>query len=74
MSPLSPITQQAIATVGLLCVIFTSRQLYNYSSGLFMSDYRDKSALFGRELKPGEPPSWPWTLLWYIIYNILVVF
>ncbi|XP_076622497.1 NADH dehydrogenase [ubiquinone] 1 beta subcomplex subunit 1 [Colletes latitarsis] len=21
--------------------------------------YRDKSALFGRELKPGEAPSWP---------------
>ncbi|XP_076546235.1 NADH dehydrogenase [ubiquinone] 1 beta subcomplex subunit 1 [Osmia lignaria lignaria] len=24
-----------------------------------LTSYRDKSALFGRELKPGEPPSWP---------------
>jgi len=25
-----------------------------------MSLFRDKSALYGRELKPGEPPSWPY--------------
>ncbi|XP_032677280.1 NADH dehydrogenase [ubiquinone] 1 beta subcomplex subunit 1 [Odontomachus brunneus] len=25
-----------------------------------MSMFRDKSALYGRELKPGEPPSWPY--------------
>lgn len=25
-----------------------------------MTMFRDKSALFGRELKPGEPPSWPY--------------
>jgi NADH dehydrogenase (ubiquinone) 1 beta subcomplex subunit 1 len=24
-----------------------------------MTMFRDKSALFGRELKPGEKPSWP---------------
>jgi NADH dehydrogenase (ubiquinone) 1 beta subcomplex subunit 1 len=24
-----------------------------------MIRFRDKSALFGRELKPGEKPSWP---------------
>jgi NADH dehydrogenase (ubiquinone) 1 beta subcomplex subunit 1 len=24
-----------------------------------MVRFRDKSALFGRELKPGEKPSWP---------------
>ncbi|KAK0181153.1 hypothetical protein PV327_003459 [Microctonus hyperodae] len=24
-----------------------------------MGRFRDKSALYGRELKPGEPPSWP---------------
>jgi NADH dehydrogenase (ubiquinone) 1 beta subcomplex subunit 1 len=24
-----------------------------------MTRFRDKSALFGRELKPGEKPSWP---------------
>lgn len=24
-----------------------------------MTIYRDKSALFGKELRPGEPPSWP---------------
>jgi len=23
-----------------------------------MTTFRDKSALYGRELKPGEPPSW----------------
>lgn len=57
--PLSPVAQQAIATLGFICVVYTGRQLYNYGSGLMMSSYRDKSALFGRELKPGEPPSWP---------------
>ncbi|XP_077254542.1 NADH dehydrogenase [ubiquinone] 1 beta subcomplex subunit 1 [Temnothorax americanus] len=25
-----------------------------------MTMFRDKSALYGRELKPGEPPSWPY--------------
>ncbi|KAL0118330.1 hypothetical protein PUN28_009165 [Cardiocondyla obscurior] len=25
-----------------------------------LSGFRDKSALYGRELKPGEPPSWPY--------------
>jgi len=25
-----------------------------------MTTFRDKSALYGRELKPGEPPSWPY--------------
>ncbi|KAH0946486.1 hypothetical protein HN011_011747 [Eciton burchellii] len=25
-----------------------------------MTLFRDKSALYGRELKPGEPPSWPY--------------
>ncbi|XP_076649129.1 NADH dehydrogenase [ubiquinone] 1 beta subcomplex subunit 1 [Halictus rubicundus] len=29
------------------------------SESLRMTRFRDKSALFGRELKPGEPPSWP---------------
>ncbi|CAG9855832.1 unnamed protein product [Phyllotreta striolata] len=24
-----------------------------------LSFFRDKSALYGRTLKPGEPPSWP---------------
>lgn len=24
-----------------------------------MARFRDKSALYGREKKPGEPPSWP---------------
>ncbi|XP_043461181.1 uncharacterized protein LOC122497880 [Leptopilina heterotoma] len=24
-----------------------------------MTRFRDKSALFGRKLAPGEPPSWP---------------
>ncbi|KAG7211163.1 hypothetical protein KM043_010487 [Ampulex compressa] len=24
-----------------------------------MTYFRDKSALYGRELAPGEPPSWP---------------
>ncbi|XP_076243363.1 NADH dehydrogenase [ubiquinone] 1 beta subcomplex subunit 1 [Calliopsis andreniformis] len=24
-----------------------------------MTRFRDKSKLYGRELKPGEPPSWP---------------
>lgn len=24
-----------------------------------MTMFRDKSALYGRELKPGEPPTWP---------------
>ncbi|CAK9802609.1 hypothetical protein ANTPLA_LOCUS3243 [Anthophora plagiata] len=26
---------------------------------LSMTRFRDKSALYGKELKPGEPPSWP---------------
>ncbi|XP_017794263.1 PREDICTED: NADH dehydrogenase [ubiquinone] 1 beta subcomplex subunit 1 [Habropoda laboriosa] len=26
---------------------------------LRMTRFRDKSALYGRELQPGEPPSWP---------------
>lgn len=59
MPALSPVSKQALATVMFVCVIYTSRQLYKYGSGLLMSDYRDKSALYGRELKPGEPPSWP---------------
>ena len=59
MQRLSPVTHQAIATVVFACVYYTGRQLYNYGSGLLMADYRDKSALYGRELKPGEPPSWP---------------
>ncbi|XP_014483581.1 PREDICTED: NADH dehydrogenase [ubiquinone] 1 beta subcomplex subunit 1 [Dinoponera quadriceps] len=25
-----------------------------------MTMFRDKSALYGREMKPGEPPSWPY--------------
>lgn len=59
MPALSPVAQQAIATVLLVCGVYTLRQLYNYGSGLIMNEYRDKSALYGRELKPGEPPSWP---------------
>lgn len=59
MPALSPVVQQTIATIGFVCVIYTGRQLYNYGSGIMMSDFRDKSALYGRELKPGEPPSWP---------------
>ncbi|XP_043586615.1 uncharacterized protein LOC122569521 [Bombus pyrosoma] len=59
MPALSPVAQQAIATVAFVCVAYTARQLYDYGSGLIMIDYRDKSALYGRELKPGEPPSWP---------------
>lgn len=26
---------------------------------LRLTKFRDKSALYGRELAPGEPPSWP---------------
>ncbi|XP_053971374.1 NADH dehydrogenase [ubiquinone] 1 beta subcomplex subunit 1 [Hylaeus volcanicus] len=32
---------------------------YNRMESERLSCYRDKSALFGRELKPGEAPSWP---------------
>lgn len=59
MPTLSPIAQQAIATVALLCAYYGARQIYNYGSGIMLAEYRDKSALYGRELKPGEPPSWP---------------
>lgn len=59
MPALSPLAQQAIATVAFVCTVYIGRQLYNYGSGIMMADYRDKSALFGKELKPGEPPSWP---------------
>lgn len=35
----------------------------DYQANLSMTKYRDKSALYGRELKPGEPPSWPTTYI-----------
>ncbi|XP_020298697.1 NADH dehydrogenase [ubiquinone] 1 beta subcomplex subunit 1 [Pseudomyrmex gracilis] len=30
------------------------------AEALRLTKFRDKSALYGRELKPGEPPSWPY--------------
>ena len=59
LKKLSLVQQQIIATSGLIIIAITGRYLYNYYSGLTMSSFRDKSALYGRELKPGEPPSWP---------------
>lgn len=55
----SLITQYSLSVAGFIGVYILSRYLYNYVSDLTMSSYRDKSALYGRELKPGEPPSWP---------------
>lgn len=47
--------------------LFISPIVFGYCVGSFlqrhednrMSRFRDKSALYGREMKPGEPPSWP---------------
>ncbi len=50
----SLVTQYSLTVVGLIGVYILTRHLYNYASDLTMTTYRDKSALYGRELKPGE--------------------
>lgn len=59
LKKLSLVQQQIIATSSFIIIGIIGRYSYNYYSEVAMSSFRDKSALYGRELKPGEPPSWP---------------
>ncbi|XP_076386033.1 NADH dehydrogenase [ubiquinone] 1 beta subcomplex subunit 1 [Megachile rotundata] len=45
--------------IGALVVGYSVGWYFDRMETLRLTGYRDKSALFGRQLKPGEPPSWP---------------
>ncbi|XP_076225578.1 NADH dehydrogenase [ubiquinone] 1 beta subcomplex subunit 1 [Nomia melanderi] len=51
------------ASTPVICVLYMSAlyvgfYLLRREDAKKLSRFRDKSALFGRELAPGEPPSW----------------
>lgn len=46
-------------TFGLFGVVFSIGAFLDRMEAERMTRFRDKSALFGRQLAPGEPPSWP---------------
>ncbi|KAI4482886.1 hypothetical protein M0804_008739 [Polistes exclamans] len=49
--------QQQNIVIPISGFIFGS--ILDHYDNLRLTKFRDKSALYGRELAPGEPPSWP---------------
>lgn len=50
--------QYMLAVPGTITVLLIGKW-FDKQGSLHMTRFRDKSALYGRELKPGEPHSWP---------------
>lgn len=53
--------QRHIAGIGIPFIGFLFGGYLDYQENLRLTMFRDRSALYGRELKHGEPPSWPTT-------------
>ncbi|XP_076764478.1 NADH dehydrogenase [ubiquinone] 1 beta subcomplex subunit 1 [Xylocopa sonorina] len=48
-----------VQTIKFVICMYIARKLYYVYSDRALTSFRDKSALFGKELEPGERPSWP---------------
>lgn len=58
---LTGLSRRHIAGFGVPMIGFTIGGYLDYQDTLRMTKFRDKSALYYRELKEGEKPTWPST-------------
>ena len=56
--PVMPYKYQAVISVGIVVVGVTAGYYFERQEFNRMTRFRDKSALFGKQLGPDDPPSW----------------
>lgn len=60
MHPLMPELLKNVAIgITIPAIAVWAGHWFDRQEDLRMTKFRDRSALYGRELKPGEKPSWP---------------